>query len=64
MSNDDEPHRLLCMPALGAKQSNFLPGTSFTHECSQCAQKVIVAPSSLKLLAERPEIEIICSQCF
>ena len=60
----DEPHRLLCMPALGAERSRFLPGTSFTHECSQCAQKVIVAPSSIKLLAERPEIEIICAQCF
>jgi len=60
----DEKHWLLCIPALGEKRSLYLPGTSFTHECSQCAQKVIVAPSSIKLLAARHDIEIICSQCF
>jgi hypothetical protein len=41
-----------------------VPGSSFRHRCSKCNRRVMVAPSGLQLLRERPGISVLCVTCF
>jgi hypothetical protein len=54
--------KLLCLRALNAEV--VAAGTVFTYRCKQCGHNVCMAPSSQKILALNPQIEIVCEQCF
>lgn len=51
---------LICQPAssLGYVVPGSLPG-----KCSQCGKPVWIAPSSLLLLHDNPEMVILCMPC-
>ena len=39
-------------------------GSSFKFHCSHCGRRVMIAPSGLQVLRERPGIFILCLVCF
>jgi hypothetical protein len=58
--SDEEEMYLVCEHA---EAPMTVPGSSFRFHCSKCNRRVMVAPSGLSLLRERPEIAIICLTC-
>ncbi|MBA7632311.1 hypothetical protein ES703_39854 [subsurface metagenome] len=51
---------LICMPA--SFKGYVVPG-SLPDKCSKCGQAVWVSPSSLLILHDNPEMEILCGPC-
>lgn len=51
---------LICM--LASFKGYVVPG-SLPDKCSKCGQTVWVSPSSLLILHDNPEIEILCGPC-
>lgn len=51
---------LICMPA--SFPGYVVPG-SLPDKCSKCGQAVWVSPSSLLILHDNPEMEILCGAC-
>jgi len=55
--------RILCVLARERSLADYAPGTINTRTCSQCGERVLLAPSSQKLLASDPTIELVCFGC-
>jgi len=56
--------KMLCSPAKGRELANYVPGTTNTLQCWSCGQRVLVAPSSHKMIDKDPTIELVCWECF
>lgn len=39
-------------------------GTNFDRQCSLCDARVALSPSGQRLLANQPQLEIICARCY
>jgi hypothetical protein len=57
-----EPIILVCIPANAARF--IAQGSICTHQCSQCHQTVVMAPSGQRFLKEHPEASILCALCY
>lgn len=40
------------------------PGSSFKFHCSKCNRRVMIAPSGMNVLRDRPAVAILCLGCF
>jgi hypothetical protein len=64
MSDETFQTKMVCALARGKTLADVAPGTIFTHKCASCGAAVCVAPSSQRVLAAQPGIEIICLVCY
>lgn len=52
---------LICAPA---DVELATPGSDYTHKCSACGERVVLAPSGQKLLREHPDVTVLCIHCY
>lgn len=41
-----------------------IPDSDFSHTCSKCGERVMIAPSGHKFLQEHPSAAIVCIECY
>ena len=51
---------LICKPT---SQPGYLTPGSLPSRCSRCGQRVWLAPSSMILLHDKPEMKVVCLPC-
>jgi hypothetical protein len=59
---NDEPKVLICMPL---SQAAMVARNSTTDQkCSECGQRVLIAPSGQNFLKANPDAAILCTACY
>jgi hypothetical protein len=56
-----EPTFIVCADA---DKAITVRGSSFDRRCWTCGRRVMVSPSSQRLLRQRPKLGILCGACF
>jgi len=59
--DDDDITWLVSMRADDA--SEISRDSVFTHSCSKCGKRVVLAPSGVRFQKENPDARIICNRC-
>lgn len=55
------PPVLVCAPASSPRVPR---GSIFTHSCSKCKERVMVAPSGQQILRTHKDCVIVCGNCY
>mgnify|MGYP001575510715 CR=1 FL=1 len=56
-----DPLTLICAPA----DAMFtVPGSDYTHKCSACGGRIMIATRGQKLLKDHPTAAVLCLRCY